>query len=47
MTVCGKRTDNPGFFTSCWEASGRQGCPCGKQVEAELVAQAVTEEETT
>lgn len=35
MTVCSNRTDDPGFFTSCWAANGRQGCLCGKQVEAE------------
>lgn len=36
MTVCGARTDSPGFFTSCADALGRRSCPCGEQVAAEL-----------
>lgn len=40
MTVCGHRTDSPGFFTPC-----RQ-CPCGKKVEAELAAEAQTASDT-
>jgi hypothetical protein len=34
MTVCANRTDDPGFFTSCWAACGGS-CVCGQQVAAE------------
>lgn len=36
MAVCSNRIDSPGFFTSCWAASGGKGCLCGQQVEAEI-----------
>ena len=35
MSVCGNRTDSPGFFTSCEHALGRP-CVCAAQVLAEL-----------
>lgn len=34
MPVCGNRTDDPGFFTSCNVALGGP-CECGTQVQAE------------
>lgn len=37
MTVCGNRTDTPGFFTPC-AGQGRR-CVCGDQVAAELLDQ--------
>lgn len=43
MSVCGNRTDTPGFFTSCREANGKNGCICGQQLAAEL---ATTDQET-
>lgn len=45
MAVCANRTDTPGFFTSCAEASGWHGCTCGKEVEAESAT--TTTEETS
>lgn len=35
MTVCGARTDDPGFFTPC-TAILRGLCACGEAVRAEL-----------
>lgn len=34
MTICGRRTDSPGFFTTC-DAATKSGCPCGKVTEWE------------
>jgi hypothetical protein len=39
MTVCSNRTDDPGFFTSCFTANGFKPCLCGEQVAEELKAQ--------
>lgn len=41
MTVCAKRAETPGFFTSCAAALG--GCRCGEQVAAELLANELEE----
>lgn len=35
MTICGQRTDTPGFFTSCDAACG-EPCRCAAQVRAEM-----------
>lgn len=42
--ICANRTDDPGFFTSCAEASGWHGCPCGQELAAELAITTTTEE---
>jgi hypothetical protein len=41
MTVCGHRTETPGFFTPC-AISGRC-CACGAEVAAEVAAQILTD----
>lgn len=35
MTVCGNRTDEPGFFTACTSATSCRRCVCADQVKAE------------
>lgn len=39
MSVCGNRTDSPGFFTSCQHALNG-ACICGAQLAEELITHA-------
>lgn len=41
MSVCGNRTDTPGFFTPCAHAL-HGACACGEQVKAEEEAACAT-----
>lgn len=34
--VCGKRTDSPGFFTSCSTRETKYSCMCSAQVREDL-----------
>lgn len=43
MTVCGNRTDDPGFFTPCTTATGRKACVCGDQVKTDQANQPTTD----
>lgn len=40
MTVCAHRTDEPSFFTPCVSVCNGT-CPCGEEVRAEAIDQAV------
>lgn len=45
MAVCSNRTDTPGFWTPCFVALGKKPCACAAELEAELVDQAIREDD--